>query len=646
MNAFRAPSEPALPSRRPVSHPPARATPRGGRAPASRRAARVVLAALLSCLAVAASACAGQSSSESNIDGLERREPPAPGPVERWLRQAREGSSTIDGLDRSTRDDASGSAGAPAAAGRSSAPRAADGAAASGYEGDRRRGTTPYSGGDAGDAVHDSPWPSRGRSLPPPPPPPGAPEPPSWPDRHRLPAPEVPTFQDYGVNPWTDPAGDPWSTFALDVDTASYTLARAYLDEGALPPIAAIRTEEVVNAVDYGYAPPREGAFAIHVAGAPSPFDDAETLVRVGVQAREVARSDRRDAVLTFAIDVSGSMEEGGRLEMVKDALRTLVGQLGAGDEVAIVAYSEDAWVVLEPTPAREAGRIRAAIAELAPTSSTNAEAGLLLAYRVADRAWRDGAINRVILCSDGVANVGETGPDGILARIERAVADGITLTAIGVGMGTYNDALLEQLADRGDGTYHYIDDRREADRVFGTDVVGTLQVVGLDAKAQVSFNPDVVAHYRLIGYENRDVADEDFRDDGVDGGEVGAGHAATALYAVQLMPRADREAVLATARLRWRDPAEGDARELAVDLAVGDVARSFAGAEPSLRLATAAAALGDLLREGYWARVADYAQVGEIARGAAGPLGFGGAARELAHLADRAGELRRRAMR
>lgn len=225
-------------------------------------------------------------------------------------------------------------------------------------------------------------------------------------------------------------------------------------------------------------------------------------------------------------------------------------------------------------------------------------------------------------------------------------MADGITLTTIGVGMGTYNDVLLEQLADHGDGTYHYIDDRREADRVFGTDVVGTLQVVGLDAKAQVAFNPDVVAHYRLVGYENRDVADEDFRDDSVDGGEVGAGREATALYAVRLVPRSDREAVMATARLRWRDPAEGDARELAVDLTVGDVARAFADAEPSLRLATAAAGLGDLLRDGYWARQTDYAGVAELARGVGGPLGFRSPATELAALAESAERVGRRTMR
>ena len=622
MNAFRPPSRSA-PSHRPGRHLPTRAAPARDGVTAGYLTTRLVLAGLLVFAGAIASACSGETTNESRPDRLER--------------SASEG-------------DVAGAGDAPVGSRGSSAP--ADGAApilpeaAEPYAGSSRRGSAPYVGGDASDALHDSPWPSRGRSLPPPPPPPGGSEPPPWPERQRIPAPEVPTFKDYGVNPWTDPAGDPWSTFALDVDTASYTVARAYLDGGELPPVAAIRTEEVVNALDYGYAPPREGAFALHVAGAPSPFDDADTLVRVGLKAREVAKSERRDAVLTFAIDVSGSMEEGGRLELVKDALRTLIGQLRAGDEVAIVAYSDNAWVVLEPTPAREASRIRAAIAELAPTSSTNAEAGLLLAYQVADRAWRDGAINRVILCSDGVANVGETGPEGILAHIERAVADGITLTAIGVGMGTYNDVLLEQLADRGDGTYHYVDDQREADRVFGEDLVGTLQVVGLDAKAQVSFNPEVVAHYRLIGYENRDVADEDFRDDSVDGGEVGAGHAATALYAVRMMPRADREAVMATARLRWRDPAEGDVRELAVDLAVGDVARSFAGAEPSLRLATAAAALGDLLRDGYWARETDFAEVAAMARSVAGPLGFGGPGIELAELADAAERAGRQTMR
>jgi len=402
-------------------------------------------------------------------------------------------------------------------------------------------------------------------------------------------------FQDYGVNPWVDAWDDNRSTFGLDVDTGSFTLARKYLAEGNLPPREAVRVEEFVNALEQGYAAPWRETFAIHLDGAPSPFGrEGERLVRVGVQGRDVGDWRRKDAVLTFVIDVSGSMDIDGRLEGVKDALKGLVGALGPGDAIGIVAYTDEAWVALPTTPAGDPRPILAAIAELAPLSSTNVEAGLALGYDVAEAAFRADAINRVILCSDGVANVGATDPAAILERVGRSVGRGITLTTVGVGMGNYNDVIMEQLADQGDGAYAYVDGPAEAERLFREDLVGTLQLIARDAKVQVEFNPETVWAYRLIGYENRDIDDRDFTDDRVDAGEVGAGHGVTALYAVALPPGARGE--IATVTLRYRDAAEGDVREQDAVLRTGDLAADFDRADPRFRLTVAVATFAEIL--------------------------------------------------
>lgn len=464
--------------------------------------------------------------------------------------------------------------------------------------------------------------------------------------RHRYPRPprrpaappEAMFFRDYGSNPWVDTWEDDLSTFALDVDTGAYSLARRYIEEGHLPPPEAVRVEEFVNAFEQGYRPPRDGDFGIHLDGAPAPFgQEGETLLRVGIQGRSVREAARRDATLTFVIDVSGSMEEGERLETVKDALGLLVDRMGPGDEIGIVAYSDSAWTVLPTTRATEKRRIRAAIAELYPQASTNAEAGLSLGYDLADAAYRRGATNRVILCSDGVANVGATGPEAILERIGRSLRRGISLTTIGVGMGNYNDAMMEQLADQGDGAYHYIADQAEAERIFQAELTGTLELIARDAKVQVAFNPAAVQAYRLIGYENRDLRDRDFREDRVDAGEIGAGHSVTALYALWLAPGAEGE--LATVSLRYREPEGGRVREQAAALQGRDLARRFEDADPHFRFSAALAAFAEALRESPEAP-RDWDAMAELAADAAEDLD-GGEARDLAALIDRAGRLR-----
>jgi Ca-activated chloride channel family protein len=406
------------------------------------------------------------------------------------------------------------------------------------------------------------------------------------------------TYQDPGTNPWSDPARDGESTFGLDVDTASYTIARQYVHDGLAPDPASVRVEEWVNAFPQGYAAPETEAFAIHADGGPTPFsDDDEVLLRVGLQARAVADRDRQKASLTFVVDTSGSMEQGGRLEMVKEAMRILVRGLGRDDRVAIVSFGNEARVVLGPTPATQEAAILDALDGLHPGGSTNLAGGLQLGYELARQTLTENDIDRVILASDGVANVGLTDPQSILSGIRRDADAGIELVSVGVGMGNYNDALLEQLADQGDGFYAYVNTLDEARRLFTEELTSTLETVALDAKAQVSFDRTSVRAYRLVGYENRAISDHDFTNDNVQAGAIGAGHAVTALYALQLDREAGPESHLATVRVRWTDPERGDSAELSREIRASDLAPSFTRANPYFRFDAIVAATAQVVR-------------------------------------------------
>jgi Ca-activated chloride channel family protein len=423
------------------------------------------------------------------------------------------------------------------------------------------------------------------------------------------------TYEDPGVNPYVDPDEDGVSTFALDVDTASYTIAQRYVDDGNRPDPASVRVEEWVNAFGQGYPSPEDETFAIVADGGPTPFTEAdEVLLRIGLQARDVRDRAREDAALTFVIDTSGSMEREGRLELVKEALRLLVDGLGRNDTVAIVTFGDDARVLLEPTRATDANRILAVIDELRPGGSTNLEAGLRLGYDLARSSLTENGVDRVVLASDGVANVGLTDPESILGAIRRDAEAGIELISVGVGMGNYNDTLLEQLADQGDGFYAYVNVLDEARRVFTEDLTGTLQTVALDAKAQVEFDRDVVAAYRLVGYENRDISDHDFTDPNVDAGAIGAGHAVTALYALRLREDVGRQDPLAIVRLRWTDPDSGDVGELTREIRTSDVARSFEASDPYFRFDAIVAATAEVLRDSPWVQRLDLAGVADTA--------------------------------
>lgn len=420
-------------------------------------------------------------------------------------------------------------------------------------------------------------------------------------------------YKHYGTNPFIDTEDDYLSTFAMDVDTASYAIARRYVMDGYLPDPDSVRVEEFVNYFRQEYEPPAKDAFAIHLEAAPSPFGgDKYWLMRVGLQGRIIADEERKDATLIFVIDVSGSMAYENRLALVKRALRLLVNELRPSDEVGIVVYGSSARVILEPTAGENKDAILRAIDALEPEGATNAEAGLRLAYKMAAHNLRPSRITRLILCSDGVANVGNTGPDSILQEVRKYVDEGITLSTVGFGMGNYNDVLMEQLADDGDGNYAYVDTLDQARRIFVENLSGTLQVIARDAKVQVVFNPDVVSRYRLLGYENRRLADEDFRNDTVDAGEVGSGHSVTALYELKLAPGAQGR--VATVLVRYQDPDTGEATELSHEIERGDFIPAFAKASPRFQLDAAVAEYAEILRQSYWAQGSSLGDVRTLA--------------------------------
>ena len=409
-------------------------------------------------------------------------------------------------------------------------------------------------------------------------------------------------FQHYGVNPFIDTEDDHFSTFAVDVDTASYTVARRFIQDGNIPVPDSVRVEEFVNYFEQDYAPPESGAFAIHIEGTPSPFGgDKHWMLRVGLEGKAIPQDARKSATLVFAIDVSGSMGREDRLGLVQRSLRLLVEELRPADRVGIVVYGNRGRVLLEPTDGGEKQAIMGAINSLVPSGSTYVEDGLRLAYKMAAEEVQPGRITRVLLLSDGVGNVGRTGAESILSQIRPQVDAGVSLTTIGFGMGNFNDVLMEQLANDGDGAYHYVDTLTEARRVFVENLVGTLQNIAKDTKVQVDFNPAVVRSYRLLGYENRDVADEDFRDDTVDAGEVGAGHSVTALYELKLHDDAD--GVISTVFLRYEDPDTGEINEISRQFQRNELVSQFLLASPKFQLSAVVAEYAEILRESYWAR-------------------------------------------
>ena len=470
--------------------------------------------------------------------------------------------------------------------------------------------------------------------------------------RRRCPECQSNTFEDYGVNPFVDTYEDDLSTFALDVDTASYVVTRNYLAGGQLPPIEAVRVEEFVNYFDGGYQPLID-EFNITLEAAPSPFSDPDrVMLRVGVQAPEVLSDLVIPDSVVLVIDRSGSMGETAgpgdrpmeRMTLAHEAVELLLSGLPGHTRVGVVAYNDRSTTILDPT--RVSGNADWIIDEIRsrvqPGGSTNAEAGLVRGFDMALREADDGRAVLVILLSDGVANVGATRTDDILEQIgERG---DIGLTTIGVGLGPFNDELMEQLANKADGTYHYIDTVDEARRIFVENLTSLLASVARDAKIQVEFDRDKVISYRLLGFENRAIADEDFRDDTRDAGEVGAGQSSTALYEVTLESGWDRSrGPIATATLRYQRPASGRITETWASLQADDVESSFRDAGAHFRLAVVAAEFAEVLRDSPFVEDRSMEELSYQADRVADDLRRDDDAEELAGLIDTARRIRRR---
>jgi len=439
-------------------------------------------------------------------------------------------------------------------------------------------------------------------------------------------------------NEFLDPTRDPLSTFAIDVDAASYANVRRFLREGRLPPRDAVRLEELINYFDYDYADPSGDApfsFATEISTAP--WNPAHRLVHIGVQGRRMEQRELPPANLVFLIDVSGSMQDEAKLPLVKRSLALLVGQLREQDHVSIVVYAGAAGRVLAPTPGSDRERILAAIESLEAGGSTAGGAGIELAYRTARESLISGGNNRVILATDGDFNVGVSSDAELVRLIEEKRREGIFLTVLGFGTGNYQDAKMEQLADHGNGNYAYVDGESEARKVLVQEMGGTLLAIAKDVKVQVEFNPARVQAYRLIGYENRLLAAEDFNDDARDAGELGAGHSVTALYEVvpvgapspvrgtddlryqQVRPGGAAAAggELLTVKLRYKEPA-GETSRLQ-EHAVLDRGVELARTSDDFRFAAAVAEWGLLLRESKFRGQASWSDVLGLARGAAG---------------------------
>jgi len=402
-------------------------------------------------------------------------------------------------------------------------------------------------------------------------------------------------YEDYGINPFTKVSEDSQSTFALDVDTASYTKVRNYIEQGVLPPKESVRVEEFINYFKRQYTPPKNDTFSIYTEVAPSFSKKGYHVMEVGIQGKEVSISEKKDSVLTFVIDVSGSMNMENRLGLVKQSLNILVDQLGENDSIGIVVYGTDGRTLLEHTSADNKKLIKKKINQLEPEGTTNASEGLRLGYMMADKNFRKNANNRVILCTDGVANQGLTDAEEILKTIEDFSAKGVTLSSIGFGMNNYNDIFLEKLANKGDGNYFYIDTFDEAKKIFTNELTSVLQVIAKDAKAQVEFDKSSVEEYRLIGYENRNIEDKDFENDKIDAGEIGAGHAVTALYELKL--KEDAKDDLAVVKLHYKDPDTDKSYEISKTVKTSDIKKDFYSATPRFRFINMVSQFAENLR-------------------------------------------------
>jgi Ca-activated chloride channel family protein len=449
----------------------------------------------------------------------------------------------------------------------------------------------------------------------------------------------------YGQNGVTLVSQQPVSTFSVDVDTAAYAnIRRMLVREGRLPPADAVRVEEMINYFSYSYEPPasRDQPFSIHTEMAPAPWSGGHQLLQIGLKGFEPQLAQRPAANLVFLVDVSGSMQSADKLGLVKQSLRLLVNRMTADDRIALAVYAGAAGTVLESTAGSDKATILAAIDSLEAGGSTHGSAGIALAYSLARQHYMDNGINRVIIASDGDMNVGTVNPEALKNMVEQQRRAGIALTTLGFGRGNYNYALMEQLADVGNGNAAYIDSLREAHKVLVNEMQSTLFTIASDVKIQVEFNPSLVSEYRLIGYENRLLEREDFGNDKVDAGDIGAGHTVTALYEIVLAagdgqripalrygsssPQAATDSKeLAFVKLRYKQPGENRSVELSRVIPVPDSGQDPDRGSDDLRFAASVAGFGQLLQGGRFTGDWDYGDALSLAREARGddPHGY-----------------------
>ena len=469
---------------------------------------------------------------------------------------------------------------------------------------------------------------------------------------------------------------EPLSTFSIDVDTASYANVRRFLlSENRLPPTDAVRVEELINYFDYDYAPPTdETPFASHIEVAECPWRAKHRLVRIGLKGRVIPDDERPASNLVFLLDVSGSMDSPDKLPLLKEGMKMLARRMREQDRVAIVVYAGSEGLVLPSTPGSEREQIIEALDRLQAGGSTNGGAGIELAYRIAQESFLEEGVNRVLLCTDGDFNVGTTSTGDLVRNVEQKATAGVFLSVLGFGRGNLNDSMMEEISNKGNGNYAYIDSKREARKVLIDQLGGTLVTIAKDVKVQVEFNPRQVAGYRLIGYANRLLAPEDFNDDTKDAGEIGAGHTVTALY--EIVPAGEEVATpdvdplkyqpsggstaglpssagspdpsdlpeeeetgdspsppqagegsvmdeLLTVKLRYKQPDEDTSSKLEFPLV--DAGQRFGQTDDDFQFAAAVAAFGMLLRDSKYKGDATYDAVLEIAESAAGndPHGY-----------------------
>ncbi len=450
-------------------------------------------------------------------------------------------------------------------------------------------------------------------------------------------------YHEVEANPVRQVSEQPVSTFSIDVDTASYANVRRFLNAGRLPPRDAVRIEELINYFDYDYAPPRDktAPFSTTVAIAPSPWAQGRELLHIGLQGYDIPRASRPPLNLVLLIDVSGSMAPDNKLPLALRGIRMLVEQLGRRDHVAIVVYAGAAGAVLEPTSGAEHARILGALDQLHAGGSTAGGEGLRLAYALAERNFDANAVNRVIIATDGDFNVGVNDPAQLQDFVETKRETGIYLSVLGFGEGNYNDALMQRLAQNGNGAAYYIDTLAEARKALSEEIAGALFPIADDVKIQVEFNPDRIAEYRLLGYETRMLRREDFNNDAVDAGEIGAGASVTAIYEITPIggptladplryasPRpqnAPSASEIAFLRIRYKLPGENQSRLIERPVVNADRFATINAAPEAARWAAAVAAYGQMLRgDPYLDRGYGWGDILALAQGARGRDEFG----------------------